>query len=124
MNDRVYEELHHDSFSDLLVTLAGGTPSDVIRAILGLGMEGPDREIVEAVAFSSTWAAEGNVRRAGVLALAHSARRFGEANMPAIEALCLRLQHDPGLSGALSDMIDDIASFVDPSFEPFAHEAK
>lgn len=94
-----------------LQEIGSGDPGRVIRALLGAALESPDRELVEACAVSLTIAADTEVRRAALLAIAHLARRFRQATVPALATVIERAGHDEALAGALDDLRDDLDTF-------------
>ena len=103
-----YETLPFESMAHTLREVGSGDSGRVVRAVLGASLKSEDPEWVEACAVSLTNAADIEVRRAAILAIAHLARRFRQVSPGAVNAVVERAGREDALSGAIDDLREDL----------------
>lgn len=107
-----YRELGFEGRSVVLRALAYGNEAVVIDTILGAAEGSDEPDWVEAAALALTRALDGQLQRAGLLALGMLVRRFpGRVDLLAVRSAAERLANDPDLAGTALDLLDDIEVF-------------
>ena len=86
---------------------------DIPPVILGVALHEPERLATEGFCTRYVGATHEDCNRAGLLGLAHSARRFRSCT-PRTWALVLAAKSDEALSSTWSDVDDDFRMFVNP----------
>ena len=106
-----YESLEYVSMEHTLAEIASGDTVRVTEAILASALHSPERQQIEACAVALSLSSDAWIRRAGVLALGHLVRRFPSTSRQLVEIVLDRLNDDPDLNGAVSDVRDDLEVF-------------
>jgi hypothetical protein len=94
-----------------LTEIASGDAVRATEAIMASALHSPEQQQVEACAVALTLSSDAVIRRAGVLAFGHLIRRFPSTPRQLVEIVLDRLNDDPDMYGAVSDLRDDLEVF-------------
>lgn len=107
-----YRELGFEGRATVLRALAYGDEALVVDTILGAADGSDEPDWVEAAALALTRALDGQLQRAGLLALGMLVRRFpGRVDLRSVRSAAERLANEADLGGTASDLLDDIEVF-------------
>jgi hypothetical protein len=100
------------SREEIAAAVASADPAVVCRALVAAALHDPDWEYVESLVLGFTSHPSSDVRRAALTSIGHVARIHRKLHLDRVLPALSQLDADTEVTGTVSDVRDDIATFI------------